>query len=343
MNVNQIHQAFLKELLHLLEDAGVRPSQLFAEFSQRRIAPSPDAEAIKNLVLIETAVELSGDPSLMIRVGQRLGITGYGSFGFALMSCANLRDATRLMLRYGQILFRPGWEAHEHGRGLFLRAQISEGTALQQQLATELVFSNLITIGRALYGSAVERFEGVEVQLRHSSPSHSAWHRLASNIPVTFDCEHSQVFLPAQALDIPVRTANISEHIVFQQQCEEMLRGLDAVEKTTVEVRHLLVQSAGDFLDIDQVAERMNISARTLRRRLDDESTSFRSILDEIRDLLAREYLAKTELTVADIALLLGYAEPPSFRRAFLRWNGVTPIEYRRQHMAESVSQGSAV
>ena len=153
-------------------------------------------------------------------------------------------------------------------------------------------------------------------------------------MPVTFDCEHSQLFLPAQALDTPIKTANLSEHVVFHQQCEEMLRGLNSVDKTTTAVRQLLIQSAGDFLDIAQVAESLHVSERTLRRRLEAESTSFRSTFEEIRDLLAREYLAKTELTVAEIAHLLDYAETVNFRRAFVRWNSVTPSQYRQQQVA---------
>jgi AraC-like DNA-binding protein len=110
-----------------------------------------------------------------------------------------------------------------------------------------------------------------------------------------------------------------------------MLYSLSSVEKTTTAVRHLLIQSAGEFLDISQVAERLYVSERTLRRRLTAESTSFRATFDEIRDLLAREYLADTQLAVAEIAHLLDYNETQNFRRAFVRWNGVTPSEYRQQ------------
>ena len=181
-------------------------------------------------------------------------------------------------------------------------------------------------MGSSLYQ---ERVEGAELHLNFSRPPHSACYKTALNVPVKFDCEHSQLFLPAQVLDTPVRTANRSEHVVFHQQCEEMLRGLNSVEKTTAAVRQLLIQSAGDFLDIVQVAERLHVSERTLRRRLEAESTSFRATFEEVRDLLAREYLAETELTVAEIAHLLDYAETVNFRRAFVRWNNVTPSEYR--------------
>ena len=135
---------------------------------------------------------------------------------------------------------------------------------------------------------------------------------------------------------IPVRSASRTEHIVFQQQCEAMLQGLEAVDKMTAAVRQLLIQSAGDFLDIAQVAARLHISERTLRRKLDNESTSFRAILDEIRDLLARDYLTKTQLSISDIAYFLDYAETVSFRRAFARWNGLTPSEYRKRHSSSA-------
>ena len=339
MKVNQAHHAFLSELLHLLEDVGVSPEQLVAELAQRGVAASPGDQTVGSdvdgLLLLEAAVDLSGDPSLMIRLGQQLGIASYGSFGFALMSCANLRESVRLMLRYGQVLIQPGWAVHEHEGGLLLRARISTGTAAQQQLLAELIFSNLFAGGRSLYGSTVERAESVEIHLSHSRPAHSACYRRAFNMPVTFDCEYNQLFLPAQVLDTPVRTANRTQHVVFQQQCEEMLRALDRVEETTTAVRQLLIQSAGDFLDIAQVAECLHVSERTLRRQLEAESTSFRSVFDDIRDLLAREYLAKTELTIADIAHLLDYSETVSFRRAFARWNGVTPSTYRQQKIVE--------
>ena len=343
MKINQAHQAFLNQLLQRLQEDGVSPEQLVAELARRGIKATPNTVAVisgvEALVLLETALDLSDDPCLMISLGQQLGIASFGSFGFALMSCANVRESVRLMLRYGQVLIQPGWAVHEQEGGLWLRAKITVGTAVQQQLFAELVFSNLSTVGRSLYGSKVERAEGVEIHLSYARPAHSACYKRAFNTPITFDCEHNQLFLPAQVLDTTVRTANRTQHVLFQQQCEELLRGLVSALETTAAVRQLLIESAGDFLDIAGVASRLHVSERTLRRRLEAESTSFRSVLDEIRDLLAREYLAKTELTVADIAHLLDYAETVSFRRAFTRWNGVTPNGYRHQKVAESISQ----
>jgi len=334
MKVNRVQREFLRQLILLLEEAGVSAEQLFSELQRRGVPASNSSQTVftgsEAMVLLEVAVDLSDDPCLMIRLGQQLGIASYGSFGFALMSCANLRESIHLVLRYGQFLFEPRWTAFERNGGLLLRANITIGTPVRQQLATELGFSNIFAIGRSLYGKQVEQAEGAEVQLNYSRPAHALCYKKVMAAPVTFGCEHSQLFLPAHTLDTPVTTANRSAHVVFHQQCEEMLRGLNSVEKTTAAARQLLIQSAGNFLDIEQVAQRLHVSERTLRRRLEAESTTFRSILEEIRDLLAREYLAETQLTVAEIAHLLDYSETVNFRRAFVRWNGITPSQYRQ-------------
>ena len=342
MKQNRLQRDLFKQLLVELDSARITPEQLFSHARlQSAHGSSVNQVALEGeeaFLLLETAVKLTGDPTLAIRLGQQIGIVSYGAFGFALMSCANLREAVALLLRYGQVFFQPSWSSYEHEGGLLLRANIAWGNAAQRQLVTELIFSQFSTVGSTLYRSSVE---GAEVRLSYSRPPYSASYKTVFPGPVTFDCEHTEVFLPARLLDTPVKTANRSEHVVFHQQCEVMLRGLNSVEKTTADVRQLLIQSAGDFLDIAQVAESLHVSERTLRRRLKNESTSFRATVEEVRDLLAREYLAETELTVADIAHLLDYSETVNFRRAFVRWNGVTPSKYRQQNMAETDSSGS--
>ena len=342
MKVTTLQRDLFIQLLSELEKAGVSPEQLSRELRRRGVTALDTSRAVvegaQTMILLETAVDLAQDPCLALRLGKMVGIASFGPFGFALMSCANLRESIQLLVRYGQLSFEHFWGAHEHDGGLLLRAKLAVGTERRRQLVTELSLSNISAVGRSLYGKQVERAEGVEIQLNYSRPEHIACYKRAFSNPVKFDCEHSQLFLPAHVLDTPVKTANRSEHVVFHQQCEEMLRGLDSAEKTTAAVRQLLIQSAGDFLDIAQVAEHLHVSERTLRRKLEAESTSFRVIVEQVRDLLAREYLAETALTVAEIAHLLGYSVTVNFRRAFVRWNGVTPSEYRKQHLAENDS-----
>ena len=331
MRTSRIQRDVFTHLISELEKSGFTAEQLLhqSQLREQTLSISGQAVAASNnpLIILETAVSLAGDPSLALRLGQKIDIESYGTFGFALLSCATLRESIELLLRYGKVFFNPSWLSQDHDKGLLLRLDLNRGTPAQQQIVTELCFSQLASIGNSLLR---RHLEGAQISFSYAKPAHASSYKMILGAEVTFDSEHSELFLPTRVLETAVKTANISDHVIFHQQCEEMLLGLDRAEKTTTDVRQLLIQSAGDFLTIEQVAERLHISQRTLRRRLEAESTNFRSTLDEIRDLLAKEYLAKTELTVAEIAHLLEYSETVNFRRAFVRWNGITPNTYRQ-------------
>ncbi|MCP3906683.1 MAG: helix-turn-helix transcriptional regulator [Oceanicoccus sp.] len=100
-------------------------------------------------------------------------------------------------------------------------------------------------------------------------------------------------------------------------------------ESTTAAVRRILINEAGNLPNLDQVGGKLHMSKSTLKRRLENESTNFRIICDEVRNLLAQKYLTDTELSVEDIAHLLGYTEMTNFRRAFMRWNKMAPSKFR--------------
>lgn len=331
MRTHQLQRDVFAQLLAVLQEAGISADQLLRTSREKGgpelFSGQTGLSGTEALILLEVAVELSGDTGLPLRLGQQVGIGSYGTFGFALMSCANLRESTELLLRYGKVFFQPGWESHEQDGGLCMRINLTRGTQAQQQCIADLCFSQFVYIGRSLYRGHID---GGEVHFTFPKPAHANRYKSVLNAEVTFNAEHNQFFLPEDVLDTPVKTANVSDHVVFHQQCEEMLLGLASAEKTTAEVRRLLIQSAGDFPDIAQVAERLCVSERTLRRRLKSESTNFRETFEDVRDLLAKEYLAKTELTVAEIAHLLDYSETVNFRRAFVRWNKVTPSGYRK-------------
>ena len=330
MSDGRLQQKFFNQLLYVIAKSGITQEQLLhqARINGLFAADSSIFSGIEAVILLSTAAELTNDPYLGLRLGQQVGIASYGTFGFAMMSCANLRESIELLSRYGKVFFQPHWESQDYNGGLVLRHNLTKGTSAQQRIIAELVFSQLLWIGNSLYR---RRLEGVELHFMYPEPPDIGYYQSFFAIKVIFGAERNQLFLPEHVLDTPVKTANISDHVLFHQQCEEMLRSLSSGEKTTNEVRRLLLQSAGDFLDSSQVAGRLNMSERSLRRKLNAESVSFRTLFEEVRDLLATEYLAKTDLTVAEIAHLLSYSETVNFRRAFVRWNSMTPSEYRQQ------------
>ena len=95
------------------------------------------------------------------------------------------------------------------------------------------------------------------------------------------------------------------------------------------QVRRAMLSAPGKFPTQAQMASQLHLSARTLRRRLESEHTSYREIVDEVRFEIARRYLQTPELRVAQISALLGYDEVANFRRAFKRWSGISPNAFR--------------
>lgn len=144
-----------------------------------------------------------------------------------------------------------------------------------------------------------------------------------------FDAPAHLVTLDPAALGQPLPQA--SEHTVAlcEAQCRDLVSRRRARSGIAHQVRDKLIR-VGGTVTMDEVALEFNISTRTLRRRLEDAGTSFRGLLDEVRQTLAEEMLATGALTVEDVALRLGYAEASSFIYAFRRWTGTTPARYLR-------------
>jgi len=321
----------LKPLIELLAELGITQEQLFIRpeiqaFVQSARAGLNEAAEIQ---LLQTISSFSQHPDLALRLGQRIKLTEFGTLSFALMSCYDLREVIKLMIRYHPIVNRgPTWTLSTFPEGVALRAQPTLNRPELQQSLLELTFSAICSMGEYLLNRPLK---DTTLQLNYPPPPHANHYADFFPMPVQFNQTHNQLLIPEHDLNTPLQTTNPAGHTIFLQQCNEMLRDLNRVENFSAMVRRALIRSGGKFPAIKQVAQQLNVSERTLRRRLSNESASFRTICDEVRNVLACQYLSDTQLTVTDIAELLDYSETVSFRRAFVRWNGMTPQAYRRQ------------
>ncbi len=316
--------------LNFLELAGFGPEEILALASADKEADANEqARKNKSLVhLLPVAVSLRKDTSYALQLGQINPIPHFGFFGYALQSCSDLRQVLNLLLRYHPLIVRQDlrWELYEVDDWVAARFTINIGNPDQKRLMAELAFVSFFTMAKYLTGEVVT---ATAVHIKHSKPDYYKAYKKFLPTPLKFDQPYNQIIISKALLDVPVKMADPAGHVVFQQQCETMLRDLNRIENTSAAVRRLLIQAAGNFPNIDQVARQLHMSKSTLGRRLDSESTRFRIITEEVKNLLAKEYLTHTELTVADIAHLLDYTDTANFRRAFVRWNKIPPSEFR--------------
>ena len=329
MATNALHAIAIKAFRNRLASLGIDPVEVMETASRGRGATASAQSPPTAHEVLETAVAMSGDTTLAIKIGNGLDLGKYGTYGFALMSCSDMGAALELFLRYGQTFLQScSWQRSVGKDEIILRLQQNTGTSYQKMLVTELAFSQIYLQSKLLVARPAE---GVRVQLSYPKPAHFGVYEQTWPFPMEFDQEHTQFFIPDQWLRQRVRTGDPTTNVLFSQQCEELVNGMAEVDETAAIVRRLLIHSAGNFLSISEVAGQLHVTERTLRRRLAAEGTDFRTIFDDIKNTLAQNYLRKTSLSVVEIADLLNYTEATNFHRAFQRWNSTTPADYRQQ------------
>ncbi|TVQ30054.1 MAG: AraC family transcriptional regulator [Wenzhouxiangella sp.] len=167
---------------------------------------------------------------------------------------------------------------------------------------------------RRLQTDLPDRYRPWANQLRQALPGN-----------VRFQGHHYQLSLPVELLDQPCLLAEPGLHASALRRCEELLNRDNDNGPTAARVHQQLMALNGRNPGLPAMARRLGLSERTLIRRLDSEDSSYRGLVDRVRQTLARDWLHHTDMPVSRIAELLGYRDPANFGRAFRRWTGISP------------------
>ncbi len=175
-----------------------------------------------------------------------------------------------------------------------------------------------------------EPISPLEVGFIYPLPESTAEYQRVFNCPVHFNQKDNWLSLDWRIVNTPVRMANPSLLEQFEQYARDFLAQMERKDATTRAVTRIILARLDDeSLSIEKVAREMAVSVRTLQKRLDDEGVVFSDLLRDIRQRLAKKYL-RENYSVEQITYLLGFSEPSVFRKAFKKWAGVTPREYRQ-------------
>ena len=318
----------LEKLLDISRESGFSTEDIIKD---ARIDLSKPIDEIEFPRIIDYFYNYTKDEALMIKLGQRVDVTYFGSFGFALMSCSDFTEAIKLINRY-QLLLGTGINfivlSDSNNTKHTLRVSINILSNLQKKLVTELIISQSIYLLKIITNNKLK----FKISFQYEGINNKELYESILKCDVEFNQLHNEISIPIDISKEKLISANSAVHIIYEEQCERLLRDLNKIENFSAASRRILLQAGDDFPDIKEVAYKLHISESTLRRRLKEESSSYRKICDEVRDILAKKYLTTTNLTISDIAMLLNYSEAASFRRAFVRWNKLTPNDYRHSN-----------
>lgn len=270
--------------------------------------------------------------------GSSLTIAAHGSVGQALMSCENLQETVNLLIRYYQIQFPLLDLSYDfddtHCIVQLNRFEEDDEEALDDEengenFGAEILFTTLYNNMRQLVNRPDLSIAFYFDKPKPGNDELKVYHNYLGN-KVTFEKPFPQLRLPIEHLNLPITFSNPVMQKFYVQHCEQLLQEIEAKDDIVNQVRQHILATPGEFPSLDQVSEKMNVSIRTLRRKLDQHDTSFQSILNKIREQIATKYLQTTNLTVEQIAQLVGYSDTSNFRRAFQKWTGTTPSAYRQ-------------
>ena len=305
----------------LLQGSGIREEQL--------LDPWAPINRAQELVVFKNACGLTQDPSIGLLIGTAMHLPSYGPLGYALMVSPNLRTALECALQcplllgsYFQIILsREGPFAVISFNGYRYDAELA-------RMSSDLCLTSMwIMIGDA-FGS---RRPPMSVSLREERPPNWRLYEQVFGCEAEFGSDCDALRFPLDWLDSPLQFSEPISHRMAVEQCHRIERqwGLLAGDPIVYKILQSMRRDVVRCSSVEAVAAELCMSERTLRRQLQAAGTSFQTLLDQTRQELALEYLASTNLQVAQIADLLGYSEPSSFRAAFRRWTGRTPADCR--------------
>ncbi len=275
------------------------------------------------------------DPFLAIAYGKRLTISKHGGLGYAAQSASTLWEAARLIEQYIRIRSGGGeeFELVERDDHACFRIYPLDGST-HSQVAQFHIMSTLFsieTIGRWIANVAQDASVKTEMLFAFDFPHEIPERFLSPGLHVRFNEPVNELRFSRAFMDRPLPQASADLSAIAREACELELERLNALHTIAGVVRHIIRDNLGKPMTLESVAESLNMSARTLKRRLHDAGTSFQHIKDAERFRRAMTRLESSADSLEVLAEELGYSDASNFAKAFRNWSGVSPGEYRER------------
>ena len=284
------------------------------------------------LMLVNNLTQLYPSETLGLDIGLAININQFGMLGYAILSCADVRSALNLGLKYHSLV-DPAFtfEVIEHADDSEAIVRLTSHIPFENmyRIVCDVFVGMFASLARFLTGN--QSIDAKEVHFNFPEPSYSSEYQRYTQGRILFDQPRTELVIDAAVLDLPLVMADQATAAMAEKQCEEILTRMGPKEGLIAKVRRILLSNPGSFLPVDEVASRLATSTRTLSRGLQDLGTSYQRILDEVRKEMAIEYLRNSNLPIEEIAALIGYSDPSNFRKAFRRWTQNAPSYYREE------------
>ena len=305
-----------------LMGSGINPTDIYDSETRTSVR--------QYFAVCQNAIQLSRDPATPFNVGMKIHLSAYGMYGYALICSIMVRDFFNLGVKYHRLAtptLSIQWrEEPESAVWSFPEDFISAPSKELRQFLIEQQLAQQVTHLQDVFSSECVP---QKVYVSYSAPPHAKLYEEFLRCPVYFDQPVSELYYDSAILDRRPQFAHQLTSTLVQETCDRLICQAKTSFGVAGEVYQILNRTPGYFPAMEEVADALNVTSRTLRRKLEAEAISFTDISNDVRCSLATEYLHTTKLSTAHIATLLGFSDAANFRHAFKKWTGKTPSTYR--------------
>ncbi|MCG7200816.1 AraC family transcriptional regulator [Marinobacter pelagius] len=322
-------------LVHYLERQGVldrdRITRITGLDSGELEDPDRRVAADAHYRLWEYAEQVTGDPGVGLHAGKLVDPERMGLVGHVFFNCDTLGEAVTQYVRLHRLI----------NESVILSFEQSGDTAIltwQPDTPEHYCRQDMDrTLAAALSRTRHFIHPGIRAEwaeIAHEKPSYAHEYEVLLGGPVTFGHGVTRVAFDTRHLSHPIPHRNPYVYSAVLRQVNFLLARLQTRRSFSRKIRRLISrQMATDRIDADTLARQCHMSRQTLYRKLKKEGLSFHELVEEVRKDKALRYVAADQYALGEIAFLLGFSELSAFSRAFKRWTGRAPAQYRAEHL----------
>jgi AraC-like DNA-binding protein len=319
-------------LLESITAAGANPDQILVKCGLSRSDLSDREGGILCSAfarLLDEGARATGDDCFGLHFGERYNPKNIGPLAYVVLNSPTIKAGFDNIGRYLRIHNEAGRVSFETiGESVFLRFWLTDLGTDNPRQHNEYSMAVAVNLMRLMVGS---QWRPMEVQFAHEPPNETTEHTRIFGAPVAFGCPTNAFVIERDVIERQVPAADPRLYKILQRYLENVLNELpqedDLLTAARKAIAELMREGAPTLI---QVVKKLSMSKRTFERRLKEHGTEFRKLIDDTRRHFALKYLRDRKNTLSEIAFLLGYSEVSAFNRAFKRWTGSTPLDYRR-------------
>ncbi|MBT4518498.1 MAG: AraC family transcriptional regulator [Halieaceae bacterium] len=321
-------------IAHALEARGVKSQALFEKANIPYPGESGATERVetrKVSALVRLAVEATADPCFGLQLVPYLHASNFQALGYSLFSSSNLNEFCLRLVRFFRLISQSSQHYLEEEEDAYKLTFVITNLEVCDETA-DAWMGTLVHFCRSIYRPD---FAPQRVDLMRPEPEYeSGQFGNFFNAPVNFGAGENAIYFNKDDMFAPLPSANrelarLNDEVIITHLAR--LERNDVVRRVEASIIQLL--PTGDC-SREAVASGLNMSARSLLNKLEQRDTSYKEILENLRSVLAQQYMEQPNMPITEITFLLGFSDTSSFSRAFRRWTGQSPSDYRAGHTA---------